>query len=166
MRAEASVVEYFPVTVATLTRQQAAALAEAGKRPSYETSFPVLKVTAFNGQQVSIGGQRQTPFVVGIQKNQAEEPIVRVLEEGTRLTFRSVHSRDRRQVHLKGCVEISKVGEVREFRTLFQRGPATVQAPSGKRWRIDFDSTVAEGQSLLIGFVPTFEKQQIVYARC
>ena len=34
----------------------------------------------------------------------------------------------------------------------------------GKRWRIDFDSTVDEGGSLLIGFVPSYEKKLVVYA--
>jgi hypothetical protein len=42
--------------------------------------------------------------------------------------------------------------------------PAIVQAPSAKRWQIDFDSTVEEGQSVLIGFVPTYAQKLVVYA--
>ena len=166
VRAGASVTEYFPVMVATIGKRQAQAILLAGRLQSPSVGMQSWKVTAMNGQRVGLGDRTQTAFVVGIRKNREgwEEPLIKILEEGTRLTFRAVHSDDRRQIDLKGRVEINKLGDVHEVRTVCNGMPAIVQAPTGKRWRIDFDSTVEEGGSVLIGFVPTYEQKLVVYA--
>lgn len=167
-RVAASVVENVPVLVATLNRQQV----EAFRHAFYFCSQPrghqyqSFNVTGFNGQTATIGEVRQTPFVVGLQKNPAagEKPLIRIVEDGTTLTYRAVHSSDRRQIGLKGRLGINKLADVHDVRAAHNGSPAIVQAPTCKRFRIDFDSTVNEGDSVLIGFVPTYEEKLVVYA--
>jgi beta-lactamase regulating signal transducer with metallopeptidase domain len=164
--AAASVVESFPVLVATLNKQQVEAFLHAFYSQKRGHRFQASKVTVYNGQTANIGEVRQTPFVVGLKKNRAgwQEPLIQIVEDGTTFAFRAVHSGDRRQISLKGRVGINKLGDVHEVRATCNGFPAIVQAPCCKRWRIDFDSTVNEGESVLIGFVPTYEQKLVVYA--
>ena len=175
VRAGATVSEFFPMMVTTLDNRQVAALMDAyalaivrtcRRQPPWGPGMQTVWFTCFNGQVATVGNWRQTPFVVGVRKTPGEgqQPIVRILEEGTQITLRAVHSRDRSQVQLSGCLEISKIGDVRTTQTCFEGEQATVQLPGGKRWRIDFDGAVDEGKSMLIGFVPTYEQPLVVYA--
>ena len=132
--------------VTTLDNGQVAALMDAHGRatvravrrqPPWGPGVQMLSATFFNGQTATLGTWTQMPFVVGSQKTEGQEhqPIVKILEEGTRITLVTVHSRDRSHVQLTGNLEISKIGDVRTAQARFEGEEATVQLPSGKRWR-------------------------------
>jgi hypothetical protein len=66
-------------------------------------------------------------------------------------------------VQLTARVELSKIDDVRTASTLL-RGKATmIQIPRVKRCGIDIASEVQDGQTLLIGCIPTDEQMGYFY---
>jgi bla regulator protein BlaR1 len=165
VRAEAIVSEYLPVVVANLSKPQAQALIQAAQGNRRSNVLQAPKVTLFNGQMASVVDLSQTPFVVGIRTNDAGEqvPKVRVFEQGSKITMRVIHSSDRQQIHLKGRMEFRGIADVHEARAMLGGKEVALQIPCAKRCRIDVACTVEDGQSVLIGCVPTYEKKQILY---
>jgi bla regulator protein blaR1 len=168
VRAQAVSEDFLPVIVAALDEQQtleiaaAAAGAGAGQTSSWLRS---PKVTMNNGQQATVADSTQTPFVVGISETAhgVEEPKVAVIKEGTKLTVRAIQSRDQKTVHLQGCVEFRTLGDVYEVPTLVHGERSAIQIPRARRGRIDFSADVADGQSLLVGCVPSLDEKRFCY---
>ncbi len=165
VRAAAAVDAYLPTMVATLNRQQASAflLAAQGNRQANVIQTP--KVTFFNGAQACVSDCTQSPFIVGIQDLSAgaQQPKIAVIDEGIKLTCRATHNADATKVQLEARVDLSAISDVRTASILLRGTPTTIQLPRVKRYRIDVASEVPDGESLLVGCMPTDAQAKYLY---
>lgn len=174
VRAKSAVEDYLPLTVASLSEEQTTALLQTAQDAVLFIHAP--KVTLFNGQRATILDRTQTPFVVGIrdeegpfvvgiseEKAGAGQPKIVVIDEGTKLTLRTVLSPDAASVRLEAGVELSQISDVETVSTFFRGESKTIQIPRVKRCRIDVVSQVPDGQSLLIGCIPSYEQKEFFY---
>ncbi|HVX13485.1 MAG TPA: M56 family metallopeptidase [Pirellulales bacterium] len=166
VRATAAVEDYLPVTVANLDPGQTAALVRAAQVDPQAHILQAPKVTLFNGQQATILDRTQSPFVVGIREGDGgvPEPKIAVIDEGIKLVTRIIQSPDAASVRLETRVELSEIRDVGAVSTLLHGAPHTIQIPRVKRCRIAVSSDVLDGQSLLIGCIPTYEQKRFFYA--
>jgi type II secretory pathway component GspD/PulD (secretin) len=123
------------------------------------------KVTIFNGQAAMIADCVQRPFVVGVfqRVSGANEPKIVVLEEGTRINVRASQGSDRSKLHLEASLDMRSVGEVSTATTSFRGQPVSIQVPSVNRRSIDVAADIKNGQTLLVGCIPTDKQQQFFY---
>lgn len=165
IRAKAAVDEYLPVAVATLNSQQATALLQTAQSERSSNVMQAPKITLFNGQQAAVFDRTQSPFVVGMLDVVAgdQQPKIAIIDEGFKLDLRAIQASDAASVQLEARIELSHIDEVRTATTLVRGTPTTIQIPRVKRCRIDASSKVADGQSLLIGCIPTFEQSKYFY---
>jgi hypothetical protein len=75
--------------------------------------------------------------------------------KGTKVTARAAQATDAGKIHLAGHLELSNLDEVRTVSPELRGKQATIQIPRVKRCQIDVSSDVMEGQSLLVGCLPT-----------
>jgi len=165
VRAKASVGDNLPIAVAVLNDRQVDALTQAVQGQRCASVSTRTKVTTFNGQPASFFNGTQRPFVVGTQEASAglPQPKVALVDEGLQLTYCATQTSTAKQVQLKAHVELSEIGEVRTAAMLLPGEPKSIQLPRVKRCRIDVSAEVHEGQSLLIGCVPTQERKEFFY---
>jgi hypothetical protein len=160
--------------VASLREEQTAALLQADQEAVQFIHAP--KVTLINGQRATVLDRTQTPFVVGIRDEESPivlgipdekagtgQPKIVVIDEGTKLTLRAVLSPDAVSVRLDVNVELSQISDVETVSTMFRGESKTIQIPRVKRCRIDVASQVPDGQSLLIGCIPSYEQKEFFY---
>jgi bla regulator protein blaR1 len=165
VRAEAHVDEYLPLVVSTLSKEQAARLIGLAQGDRRTNVLQAPKVTIFNGQEAMIVDCTQRPFVVGVFQRVAgaNEPKVVVLEEGTKINVRGVQSQDRKKVHLEASLDMRALGDVTTASTSYRGGQVSIQVPSVNRRSIDVAADIEDGQTLLVGCIPTGKQQQYTY---
>jgi hypothetical protein len=165
VRAKASVGDNVPIAVAVLNERQVKALTQAVQGQLCGSLSTSSKLTTFNGQPASMFNGTQRPFVVGTQEvgGGAPQPKIALVDEGLQLNYRATQTSSAKQVRLEAQVELSEIGEVRTAAMLLPGEPKSIQLPRVKRSRIDVSAEVHEGQSLLIGCVPTHEQQEFCY---
>lgn len=78
------------------------------------------KVTMFDGQTASVGDFTSRPFVTGIipvvgDFAVAQQPVIVVLDEGTKLSVQGIVSEDRRFVRVTLMPQFSQIGDVSTF---------------------------------------------------
>jgi beta-lactamase regulating signal transducer with metallopeptidase domain len=165
VQARAAVEEYFPIAVATLNDQQAFQLRQAlqGERTANLIHAP--KVTLFNGQKAQYFDGVKRPFVIGFQDGgtAGPEPKIVTIDEGIKLILRTVLSGDMQHLQLEGHLELTAITEVRAVSTLLRGNAAAIQIPRVERRHIDIASNLQDGESLLIGCIPTFDRKQFLY---
>src|SRR5262249_44110984 len=105
------------------------------------------------------------PCVVGVQNVGAGvlAPKIRVFDEGTKVTLRATQSDDLNSAQLDGRIELTQVEAIPTTSIQFNSQPVTIQTPRVKRCRIDVSSSLADGQSLLIGCFPSHEQKRFLY---
>ncbi len=164
VRAAASVDDYLATAVATLDNRQATALVGGCQNVSGLT-LQAPKVTAFNGQQIFLSDYTQTAYTVGIARlaDGSKRPRIVVVDEGVKIKMRTLQGTDGKTVGLEGHIDLSKIEEVRKIKAEGTDGPTTLEIPRVRRCRIDASSTLADGQSLLIGCIPTYEQKEFLY---
>ena len=155
-----------PVAFATLDRERADAIVRAGRDDRRVSLVNAPTVTMFNGQRASIMDVALHPFVVGIRSERpdAGQPEIREFENGTRITVRPVHTTDQRHVRLHGRIELNRVVRGLAVPAGSSLEATAMQFPSAKRCSIDFACQVEDGQSVLIGCLPTDTEQRFFYA--
>ena len=165
VRAEARVDEYLPLVVSTLSKEQAARLLDLAQGDRRTNVLQAPKVTIFNGQEAMIADCTQRPFVVGVFQRVAgaNEPKVVVLEEGTKINVRAVQSQDRKKVHLEASLDMLALGDVTTASTSYRGAQVSIQVPSVNRRSIDVAADIEDGQTLLVGCIPTGKQQQYSY---
>jgi beta-lactamase regulating signal transducer with metallopeptidase domain len=165
VRARASVGENLPVAVAVLDARQVQALTQAVQGLRWASTSQSMKATTFNGQPASLFNGTQRPFVVGTQAATAgaPQPKIALVDEGLQLTYRATQTSTAKQVQLEAQVELSEIGAVRTAAMLLPGEPQSIQLPRVTRSRIDVSTEVREGQTLLIGCVPTQQQQEFHY---
>jgi len=130
--------------------------------PVYVLQAP--KVTVFNGQRAFISDCSQSPFVVSLNRvvgedREALQPIIRVVEEGTRLDLRP-ELRGEKSVWLDCRLELSRIVDVDTFTySGLADSPATVQVPDVETTRVDAAAEIPLGKTLLIGGLKTRDSQ-------
>ena len=115
---------------AILSDIEAFFLIEAASGDSRTNVLQAPKVTLFNGQQATVSDQSQRPFVTSVTPvvgdfAAAQQPIILVLNEGTRLTVQAVVSPDRRFVRLTLVPFFSEIGNVETFQFEGRRSSTT-----------------------------------------
>jgi hypothetical protein len=165
VRAKAAVEDYLPIAVVSLHEQQAHALVQTAQNNQRTNLLQAPKVTLFNGQRAMVLDQTQTPFVVGIQDtlSGAQDPKIAVIDEGTKLSLRTILSPDAATVQLEARIELSEIKGVGKVATIVHGETTTIQIPRVKRCRIDVSSEIPDGQSLLIGCIPSYEQKEFFY---
>jgi bla regulator protein BlaR1 len=164
VRAQSSVDDYLPVAVAVLNEQQTKRLASAAQSTTTANVMYAPKITLFNGQHASISMQTQRPFIVGVQEEAAgPRPKTALIDEGFKLSLRTVQSADAKRIELEASLGLSQIGEVRTVSAVVHGKPTTIQIPRVKRRRLDVSAEIPDGQSLLVECIPTFEEKTYFY---
>jgi hypothetical protein len=163
VHAEARVDEYLPLVVSTLNEEQTAKLLDIAQGDRRTNVLNAPKVTIFNGMEATIADCVQRPFVVGVFQRAAgaTEPKIVVLEEGTKIKIRVVQGR--KKVHLQASLETKSLGDVTTASTSYQGAQVSIQVPSVNRRCIDVGADLEDGQTLLVGSIPTGKQQQYLY---
>lgn len=157
--------DYVPIAVAALNPAQTRALVQVAQSDRRANVLSAPKITMFNGQQASIQDCSQTPFVVGIRDlpGGAQEPRIKIYEEGTKVTLRIEPSPTAGVHHLEGRIEMSGLGEVLTPPTVMAGQPAHIQIPQSIQWSVDVAGDVADGHSLLVACVPNCREKRFLY---
>jgi type II secretory pathway component GspD/PulD (secretin) len=165
VHAESRVDEYLPLVVSTLDKVQTAKLIEIAQSNRRANVLNAPKVTIFNGQEAMIADVVQRPFVVGVfqQTSGANAPKTVVLDEGTKIKVRAVQSRDRKRVHLETSVDMRVLGDVTTASTSYRGQPVSIQVPSVNHKSIDVAADIEDGQTVLVGSIPTGKQKQYLY---
>ncbi|HVA45417.1 MAG TPA: M56 family metallopeptidase [Pirellulales bacterium] len=165
VHASAAVEYYLPIAVANLSRKQASAFVNRAQDSRQANLLQAPKITLFNGQRGTLFDFTQTPFVVGIHEDLAgrQQPKIEVIDEGTTLTLRAIQSPNDAKVQIEAGVELSEISGVGTVSTLFHGEPTSIQIPRVKRCRIDVASELPDGESLLIGCIPSYEQKRFSY---
>jgi hypothetical protein len=122
------------------------------------------KITLFNGQDATVADTVSRPFVVSVREVRGDEgiahaPVVRVIEEGTKISLRPVLSDDHSSVELTCSILRTAVNSVDEFSFKFPEARegegVTVQVPdvACQALRVE-DVAVPSGSTLLVGSMP------------
>ena len=121
--------------------------------------------TTFNGEQVSLSSVTRRPVVFETHDEGAGvvQGSIAFVDEGTRLAWRAIESRDFRKIQLEGQFETSEPGDVRTVPTPPGGESKPIQMPRAKWRRIDFSSEVQDGHSLLFSCLPTNEQKGFLY---
>ncbi|MEP0344190.1 type II secretion system protein GspD, partial [Rhodopirellula bahusiensis] len=119
---------------------------QAAQGDSRTNVMQAPKVTLFDGQIASIQDQTSRPFVTSIVPvvgdfAVAQQPVIVVLDEGTRLNVQGVVSEDKRFVRLTLIPTFSQIGEVNEF--TFQ-GNSTTRNTSNRNVDTNGDGVIDE----------------------
>ncbi|MFG0267742.1 MAG: type II secretion system protein GspD [Rhodopirellula sp. JB055] len=119
---------------------------QAAQGDSRTNVMQAPKVTLFDGQIASIQDQTSRPFVTSIVPvvgdfAVAQQPVIVVLDEGTRLNVQGVVSEDKRFVRLTLIPTFSQIGEVNEF--TFQ-GSSTTSNTSSRNVDTNGDGVIDE----------------------
>lgn len=165
VRAKTVTEDYLPIAVSNLRPEQASALLDRAQNGREANMLQAPKITLFTGQQAKVYDITQTPFVVGIREDNTGRPYgkVAMVDEGIKLTLRAIQSADDTKVKLEAGIELSDIREVGTASTVFRGEPTTIQTPRVKRCRIDVFSDVPDGESLLIGCMPSYEQKRFFY---
>jgi bla regulator protein blaR1 len=163
VHAEDRVDEYLPLVVSTLNKQQTTKLIEISQTDRRTNVLNAPKVTIFNGMEVEVSDCTQRPFVVGVFQRLAgaTEPKIVVLEEGTKIKVRAVQGREK--VHLQASLEMKSLGDVTTASTSYRGSQVSIQVPSVNRRCIDVGADLEDGQTLLVGSIPTGKQQRYSY---
>jgi type II secretory pathway component GspD/PulD (secretin) len=165
VRADAAVDDYLPVAVAVLDERQAHSFLNAAQADVRANTMQAPKVTFINGQEATLFNGTQRPFVVGIEsaRSGAERAKIAVIDEGLKLTLRASQLAKSKKTRLQGRVELSEIGDVRAVSTEHLSQLRTIQIPRARRCRVDVSSELQEGQSVLIGIIPSYERKRFLY---
>lgn len=164
VRANATVRDYLPITVAKLSADQATRFANTAQQVRTANLLQAPKITLINGQRASVRDCTQTPFVVGLERIEGvQQPRIEVIDEGIKLNLRATHTGDAKRISLAAHAELSEIDEVRTAPTLMNGESTTIQLPRVRRCCIDVCSEVPDGGSLLVGCIPTYERKRFFY---
>jgi hypothetical protein len=163
VHAEARVDEYLPLVVSTLNEVQTAQLLDIAQGDARTNVLNAPKVTIFNGMEATIADCVQRPFVVGVFQRApgATEPKIVVLEEGTKIKVRAVQGQ--KKVHLQASLDMKSLGDVTTISTSYRGAQVSIQVPSVNRRCIDVGADLEDGQTLLVGSIPTGKQQGYLY---
>ena len=165
LQASAIVEEFIPVRVAVLTEAQVAHFIRMAQSDARSNIMYAPKVTVFNGQRATVSDIVQRPFVIGLQKNENAElqPKIKVIDDGRKLTFRTVISDEGSEINLKGLIELSQIVDVNLYTTRIAGKERTIQIPRVIRRSITVASSLKDEQTLLICIPPAFQQKLFQY---
>jgi beta-lactamase regulating signal transducer with metallopeptidase domain len=122
------------------------------------------KLTVFNGVVGSIANLMSQPFVVGVDGDGRQTPKIQVYEEGTRLQIQPFATDGGSRIGLRGMIDYSDITSVRTATAKTQSGAdVTIQIPRSMRVHINVDSELAPDESLLVGCLPSDERDEFLY---
>jgi beta-lactamase regulating signal transducer with metallopeptidase domain len=165
IQSSAIVEEFIPVRVAVLTKAQETQFIGLAQSDARSNILCAPKVTVFNGQRATVSDIVQRPFVIGLQKNENAElqPKIKVIDDGRKLTFRTVISDEGSEVNLKGLIELSQIVDVNLYTTQIAGKERTIQIPRVIRRSITVASSLKDEQTLLICIPPAFQQKLFQY---
>jgi len=165
VHASSRVEDHIPLFVVPLNDRQVQAIVQAAQNEPRSNVMCAPKVTLFNGQQAQISDCTMRPFVVGVDERASESPMprIKVIEEGTKMTLRTLLGADRRHIELHGVIELTSISDVRQISASTARGIRTIEAPRVTSSRFSIASPLEDGQSLLVGCLPTFDRKDCLY---
>jgi hypothetical protein len=129
-------------------------------------------VTLFNGQTAEIADTVSRPFVVALQASSEDadeergiQPVVRTIEDGTRLRMSAVVREKGGPIHLNCLVKLSEIENVKtaSFRLGEQQKTVTYQVPEVTETRFNVETEIPNGQSLLISPLQTDDEERSLY---
>ncbi|MSR56172.1 MAG: hypothetical protein EXS05_00625 [Planctomycetaceae bacterium] len=165
VRASSRVEDHLPVFVVPLNNGQVKAITQTAQNDARTSEMFAPKITLFNGQEALVADCVSRPFVVGIEERPGEGmmPRIEVIEEGTKIKLRTVLKEDRRHIQLTGAIELTSIEDVRVISASTADGIRSIQAPRVRKCHIAVASEIEDGQSLLIGCLPSFERKDFFY---
>lgn len=66
-------------------------------------------------------------------------------------------------MHLEASLDMRSLGDVTTASTSYRGGQVSIQVPSVNRRSIDVAAEIEDGQTLLVGCIPTGKQQQCMY---
>lgn len=164
VRAVNTVDGFSMVGLATLSQREVQLVLDSIRRDGRSSMLQAPKVTLFSGQRASIHDVTQRPFVIGVRQiaGGGQEPKVVVVEEGFKIALRATTTGESR-VRLNTRFSVSELGDKHTVSTALGGEAAEIEIPQVKRCRIDVAAEVDDGESLLIGCVPSYDKARSFY---
>ena len=163
--AVSSVQEQIPVLVSQLTADESRQFVEAAQSHARADIIFAPKVTLFNGQQGTISTAVYRPFVTGVtfDENEVQRPQVDEIEEGLQVELDSICNSDGTAVDLSSRFTFRDISDVHTFTTKLRHQKVHLQLPRVTECRIDVAATIPDGDSLLIGLPPAYERTKYTY---
>jgi hypothetical protein len=163
-------VTHTPMRYAMLDEEEATSLIEQIQQHRRCNVSQSPKVRLFNGQTGTVSDVSQSPFVVSVKPVRgdraiAHQPVISVVEEGTRLRLRPV-LRENGAVRLDYKIVMTAIHKVDTFKfsVTGNEEPATVQLPVVETMQVDGTNELAVGSTLVVaGLVkPDREPERVV----
>jgi beta-lactamase regulating signal transducer with metallopeptidase domain len=164
--ASVAVEQPLPVCVAALNKSQVVQFVRAAQGDRKSNVMFAPKVTVFNGTSARLATMMAQPFVVGVQETETGElkPTIKTIEEGLTLSLRPTDNPEGSRMQLTGRLELCDISKVTTAAARTKLGKdVNVQIPHVNRVCIDLDSTIEDGETLLMGCLPSFERREFVY---
>ena len=165
VRASSQVEDHVPVFVVPLPERQVKQITETAQSDPRANVMFAPKVTLFNGQQALVADIVQRPYVVGLEKQpgQAIKPRIEVVDEGTKISLRTILKDDRQHIQLLGRIDLASIIDVGVASASAVGENLFVQVPRVSRRRISVSAEIADGESLLVGCLPSFDRKDYFY---
>ncbi|MCG8648829.1 MAG: M56 family metallopeptidase [Pirellulales bacterium] len=149
-----TVKKQLPTLIAKVSSKQKQRILQRIQGDTRSNLMTCPKVTLFSGQVAEITDMSQYPFVVGVQRNQADheelESKIQIAESGWRLKLRAIRIGD--SIWLDGDTKFSSIRGIDNVDMPIQlKGkPVSLQIPEVAAMQIRFNAKVNDSQSLLL----------------
>lgn len=167
IRAKSGMDDYLPIAVVQLNDAQVCALFAQAQADRRTNIMQAPKLTVFNGQKGTFGCVEKRQFLVGSDEDKSGAFALQYaeIEEGLKVTLRAVQSSDRKKVHLEERVYLTHIDEVGKAITPIgaSRSQVAIDIPKVRHRNMEVASELMDGQSLLLGFLPTNGKNEYLY---
>ena len=90
-------------------------------------------------------------------------PRVEVVEEGTKISLRTLLKADRQHIQLTGRIDLASIIDVGVASAAAVGENLFVQVPRVSRRQISVSAEIADGASLLVGWPPSFDRKDFFY---
>ena len=164
--ASAIIEQPLPICVAALNKAQVFQFVRSAQSDRKSSVMFAPKITVFNGSAARLSTMLSQPFVVGALESETGQvqTTIKTIDEGIALSLCPTERSENSPIDLTGRLELSDISDVTLAAARLKSGKdVNVQIPRVQKVCIDVDSTIEEGESLLIGCLPSYERREFVY---
>jgi len=159
--------DYLPIAVVQLNDAQVGSIINRAQADLRTSIMQAPKLTVFNGQKGTFGCVEKRHFLVGGHEDKSGAFALQYaeIEEGLKVTIRAVQSSDRKKVHLEERVNLTHIDEVGKAIIPFggSNSQVAIDIPKVRHRNMEVGSELTDGQSLLLGLLPTNGKNEYLY---
>ncbi|SFI00276.1 M56 family metallopeptidase [Planctomicrobium piriforme] len=123
------------------------------------------KVTLLQGREVVISNARFLAFVTGLTKadDGHVSPVITTARDGTTISLLPTIESGGKAIQVTGDLEFSNIDAVHLSNTKYGGETRAIQLPQVSKARIEINSQIPDGQTLLIGILPSGNRPHYTY---